>query len=165
MAGKTEENLKGAFAGESQANRMYLAFAKKADKEGYGQVAKLFRAAAEAETVHALHHLKVMGTVKGTAQNLEAAIGGETHENEVMYPKFVAEAQTEGNADAVETFEHAMKVEGIHAGLYKKALQNLGRNESVEYWVCGHCGNTVENEAPEKCPICGAPRSMFKHIS
>lgn len=160
----TDDNLKEAFAGESQANRTYLAFAKKADADGYAQVAKLFRAAADAETVHAHAHLKVLKGVGDTPANLEAAIGGETHEFTEMYPEFIAEAEKEGNKDAVASFKFANAVEKIHAGLYQKALDDLGSNEEVEYYVCQYCGNTVEGEAPDKCPICGAPKKMFKKV-
>lgn len=157
----TMDNLKEAFAGESQANRKYLAFAKKADEEGYTQVAKLFRAAAEAETVHAHNHLKVMDGIGSTSENLKAAISGEEEEFEAMYPDFIKEAESDGNKSAVWTFDVANKVEEIHAELYTKALEALGDNEEVDYYVCGHCGNTVENEAPDVCPICGAPKSEF----
>lgn len=160
----TEDNLKEAFAGESQANRKYLAYAKKADEEGYAQAAKLFRAAADAETVHALAHLRVAGAVGPTADNLEDAIEGETHEFTKMYPAMVEEARAEGNKGAVETFWNANEVEKIHAGLYTRALDNLGANEEVAYYVCQYCGNTVEGEPPEKCPICGHAKSFFKKI-
>jgi rubrerythrin len=160
----TNDNLKEAFAGESQANRKYLAFAKKADEEGYSQVAKLFRAAAEAETVHAHNHLKVMDGIGNTTENLKDAIEGEIDEFEAMYPDFIKEAESEGNKNAVWTFDVANQVEEIHAGLYKKALEALGSNEDVDYYVCGHCGNTVENEAPDVCPICGALKSEFMKI-
>lgn len=160
----TMDNLKEAFAGESQANRLYLAFAKKADEEGYSQAAKLFRAAADAETVHAHAHLRVMKGVKDTAANLDEAIKGETEEFKTMYPRMVEEAEKEGANDAAMSFKYANAVEEIHAGLYEKALDNLGSNETVDYYVCQYCGNTVEGEAPEKCPICGAPRSSFKKI-
>ncbi len=159
------DNLKNAFAGESQANRKYLAFAKKADDEGHKQVARLFRAAAEAETVHAHAHLRVMGGVKGTKENIQEAIGGETFEFTKMYPQMIEEAKKEGNKQAQQSFEFANKVEKIHADLYQKALNNLGKNESVDYYVCQVCGNTVENAAPDKCPICGASKSMFVKIS
>jgi len=159
------DNLKNAFAGESQANRKYLAFAKKAEDEGYKQVAKLFRAAAEAETVHAHSHLRVMSGVKGTKENIQEAIGGETFEFTKMYPQMIEEARKEGNKQAQQSFEFANKVEKIHADLYQKALNNLGKNESVDYYVCQVCGNTVENAAPDKCPICGASKSMFVKIS
>src|SRR5574337_2132958 len=161
----TMDNLKNAFAGESQANRKYLAFAKKADEEGLQQVAKLFRAAAEAETVHAHSHLRVLGSVKGTKENLQEAIGGETFEFTKMYPQMIEEAKKEGNKQAQIGFEFANKVEKIHAELYQKALNNLGKNETVDYYVCQVCGNTVEKAAPEKCPICGASKTMSTKIS
>jgi len=159
------DNLKNAFAGESQANRRYLAFAKKAEEEGHKQVAKLFRAAAEAETVHAHAHLRVMGGVKGTKENIQEAIGGETFEFTKMYPQMIEEAKKEGNKQAQQSFEFANKVEKIHAELYQKALNNLGKNETVDYYVCQVCGNTVEKAVPDKCPICGAAKSMFIKIS
>jgi rubrerythrin len=158
------DNLKEAFAGESQANRKYLAFAKKADAEGHTQIAKLFRAAADAETVHAHAHLRVMGGISSTEENLKGAIEGETEEFEEMYPGFIEEAKAEDNKAAVITFENANAVEKIHADLYKKALENMANNEEVDYYVCQVCGNTVENEAPEKCPICGVPASKFIKI-
>lgn len=160
----TMDNLKEAFAGESQANRKYLAFARKADEEGYKQVAKLFRAAAEAETVHAHNHLMVMDGIGSTADNLKTAISGEEDEFEAMYPEFIKEAKSEGNEKAVWTFDVANQVEEIHAELYTQALKALGNNAEVDYYVCGHCGNTVENEAPDVCPICGAPKSEFMKI-
>ncbi|MBN1289526.1 MAG: rubrerythrin family protein [Actinobacteria bacterium] len=160
----TMDNLKEAFAGESQANRLYLAFARKADEDGYPQVARLFRAAADAETVHAHAHLRVMKGVKDTAANLNQAIEGETEEFRSMYPRMVEEAEKDGAIDAATSFKYANAVEEIHAGLYQKALDNLGDNEEVDYCVCQYCGNTVEGEAPEKCPICGAPRSSFRKI-
>ncbi|HEY9205542.1 MAG TPA: rubrerythrin family protein [Candidatus Methanoperedens sp.] len=161
----TQDNLKEAFAGESQANRKYLAFAEKADQEGYGQVAKLFRAAAAAETVHALNHLRVMGAVGKTPDNLKGAIAGETAEFRDMYPKFIEEAKKDKASDAVTlSLDVANKVEKIHAGLYKQALDNLGNNRETDYYVCSICGNTVENGAPERCPICNAPKEMFRKI-
>jgi rubrerythrin len=160
----TEKNLEKAFAGESQANRKYLAFGRKAAEEGYTQVAKLFRAAAEAETVHALNHLNELGFIKSTKENLEAAINGESYEFQKMYPKMIEEAKADGNKGALRSFNFANKVEKIHAELYKKALENLGKNPEVDYYVCKGCGNTVEHEAPEKCPVCGAPKKMFKKI-
>ncbi|KKO18075.1 MAG: rubrerythrin family protein [Candidatus Brocadia sp.] len=161
----TKDNLKDAFAGESQANRKYLAFAKKADEEGFKQVAKLFRAAAEAETVHAHNHLRVLGGIKTTKENIQEAVEGETYEFTKMYPQFIEEAKKEGNKEALRSFEIANKVENIHAGLYQKALQNLGKNEDVDYYVCQVCGNTVEKAAPDTCPICGAPKSRFTKVS
>ena len=160
----SEENLMEAFAGESQANRKYLAFAKKADKDGFKQVAKLFRAAAEAETVHAHNHLEITGGIDETKENLLTAIKGETEEFTEMYPNFIAEAKAEENNKALWTFSVANKVEQIHAVLYQKALENLGDNPEVDYYVCALCGNTVEEGAPEKCAICGASQSEFMKI-
>ena len=161
---KTEKNLQEAFAGESQANRKYLAFAKKAEADGYKQVAKLFRAAAEAETVHALNHLKELGGIKSTKENLEAAIGGETYEFQNMYPQMIKEAEEEGSKSALRSFTYANEVEKIHAALYKKATDSLGKNEETDYHVCEVCGNTFEGEPPDKCPICGALKKSFKKV-
>lgn len=162
----TKENLKNAFAGESQANRKYLAFAKKAEKEGSKEVSKLFKAAANAETIHALNHLKVMGEVKSTKENLKSAINAENYEHTDMYPKFIKEAKNDGNKDAKQSFEWANKVEKIHESLYKKALKKLENDDETDerIFVCQNCGNTVEDEAPETCPICGFPKTMFKEI-
>jgi rubrerythrin len=161
---KSEQNLKDAFAGESQANRKYLAFAAQAQKDGHPAVARLFRAAAQAETVHAHAHLRVLDGVKDTAANLREAIGGETHEFEKMYPAMIADAEAEGNAAAGRSFRFANAVEKIHAALYRKALEQLGKNADTAYWVCDVCGNTVEGEAPDTCSICGAPRAAFKKV-
>jgi rubrerythrin len=161
---KAEKDLKEAFAGESQANRKYTAFAKKADAEGYKQVAKLFRAAADAETVHALNHLRELGGTRSTRENLEVAIAGETFEFQDMYPQMIADAQSEGNKRAEMSFNYANAVEKIHAALYKKALEDLGKNREVDYYVCQVCGNTVEGEPPDKCPICNSPKKMFKRV-
>ncbi|KHE91175.1 MAG: rubrerythrin family protein [Candidatus Scalindua rubra] len=161
----TQDNLQEAFAGESQANRKYLAFAEKAEDEGFNRIAKLFRAAAAAETVHAHKHLNVMGGIKSTKENLEEAIEGETQEYTKMYPQMILEAEKEGgNEKAIQSFDFANKVESIHANLYRNALENMDNNESVDYYVCQVCGNTVENEAPDKCHICGALSSMFTKI-
>ncbi len=161
---KSIKNLMEAFAGESQANRRYLAFAKKAEQEGYRQIAKLFRAAAEAETIHALSHLRVMGGIKGTKENLEEAIKGETHEFTSMYPKMIQEAKEEGNSQAVRTFEYANEVEKIHANLFKKALNNIDSQEEIDYYVCPVCGYTCENEPPERCPVCNTMKKVFKKV-
>lgn len=159
---KTLENLKEAFAGESQANRKYLAFAKQADADGYPQVAKLFRAAAEAETIHAHAHLRAMEGVGSTKDNLLAAVGGETHEFESMYPGMIAEAKKEGFKKAERSFHNANDVEQIHAKLYQKALDTLGRKvAAVDYYVCPVCGNTVEGKPTDPCPICGTPANRF----
>jgi rubrerythrin len=163
----TSENLQAAFAGESQANRKYLAFAKRAEADGYPQVAKLFRAAAEAETVHAHAHLRVMNGIKDTADNLLAAIDGEGYEFKEMYPVFVSEAEREGNQPAVVSFKHALAVEEIHHGLYSEALSvvNAGNDlEAARIFVCPVCGNTVEDDVPGSCPICGVPGEKFFEI-
>ena len=162
---KAEESLKDAFAGESQANRKYLAFAAKAGQEGYAQVARLFRAAAEAETVHAHSHLRALKGIKSTKENLQEAIGGETHEFKKMYPEMIAVAKTEGHKDAERSFNYANEVEKVHAALYQKLSDQLGTSkENYPYYVCPVCGNTVEKEAPATCPVCGAKGSMFKKI-
>ncbi len=161
---KTDENLKTAFTGESQANRRYLAFAKKAEEEGFTQVAKLFKAAAEAETVHALNHLRITGQIQSTLKNLNIAVSGERFEFNEMYPEYIDTAKKEGNKQAAWSFDVANQVEQIHAKLFAKALDALKNKKpmkKVDYYVCSVCGNTVEGEAPDKCPICGAPREMF----
>ena len=163
---KTIKNLKEAFSGESQANRRYLAFAKKAEKEDLMQVAKLFRAAANAETVHALNHLEILGETKSTRENLKTAVSGETFEFDKMYPEFIEVAKAEGNKKASWSFNVANKVEKIHAGLFSKAIEDLNSEKLVDtnYYVCQICGNTVEEEAPNRCPICGAPKERFRKI-
>ncbi|MGE5533604.1 MAG: rubrerythrin family protein [Bacillota bacterium] len=165
---KTDENLKAAFAGESQANRMYLAFAKKADEEGLTQIAKLFRAAAEAETVHAHNHLRVMGQVKSTLDNLGTAVSGETYEFKKMYPDFIVEAKNGGNKKAEVSFDYANKVEQIHANLYQKAIDYLkNKNDlpSADMHVCPVCGNTFEGKVPDTCPICATLKEKFMKIN
>lgn len=161
---KTEKNLHEAFAGESQANRKYLAFAKKAEQEGHKQVAKLFRAIAEAETVHAHNHLKELGAVKSTKENLEQAINGESYEFQKMYPQMIDDAEAEGNKPALRTFTFANEVEKVHAELYKRALENLGKNPDSDYYVCQICGYTVGGEAPDECPVCKAKKQAFKKV-
>ena len=158
---KSEQNLRDAFAGESQANRKYLAFAKKAERDGYSQVAKLFRAAAEAETVHAHSHLKALKEIGSTTDNLKVAVAGETHEFKNMYPVMIEEAKKEGEKTAERSFTFANEVEKVHAKLYQKALDNLDSLEEADYYVCSVCGMTVENEPPDKCPVCGAKASAF----
>jgi rubrerythrin len=160
----TLQNLKDAFAGESQANRKYLAFAAKADLEGYNQAAKLFRAAADAETVHAHAHLRAMGGVKSTKENLIAAVSGETFEFKDMYPGMIDAAGAEGEDEAQMSFMNANAVEKIHAGLYQKYLDNLSNIPVTDIYVCQVCGNTVEGEAPDVCPVCAAPKAKFKKI-
>jgi len=163
----TMDNLKEAFAGESQANRTYLAFAKKADADSLPQVAKLFRAAAEAETVHAHAHFDVMGGVNSTAENLEKAVEGEGAEFKEMYPAFIKEAENEGKRAALISFKNAMAVEEIHHSLYSQALEAVKSGSDLsqsKIYVCAVCGNTVTDQAPERCPICGAPKDKFSEI-
>jgi len=163
----TKEDLEFAFAGESQANRKYLFFAEKAEQEGHKRIARLFRAAADAETVHARNHLKVMQGIKSIRENLQTAISGENHEFTEMYPQFIKKANVEGEKKATDSFDLANKVEKIHHGLYSDALSKLDKGGTVElkpFYVCQYCGNTVEGEAPEKCPVCGAPKKMFKLV-
>ncbi|MBW2196210.1 MAG: rubrerythrin family protein [Deltaproteobacteria bacterium] len=160
---QTETNLLAAFAGESQANRRYLAFAKKAEEEGYLQVAKLFRAAAEAETVHAHAHMRALGGVETTAENLKTAISGETHEFKQMYPAMIETAKQDGLKSAERSLSYANEVEKIHAGLYQKALDNLDSPQDLDYYVCSVCGYTCEEGPPDKCPVCGsAAKAFFK---
>jgi len=162
---KTEENLKEAFAGESQANRRYLAFAKQAEKDGYAEAAKLFRAAAEAETVHAHAHLKALGGINSTVENLKEAIAGETHEFKNMYPGMIEAAKEEGEKAAERSFTYANAVEEIHADLYQKALDNLDSEADVDcYYVCPVCGYTCENEPPDTCPVCKAKSGAFMKV-
>ncbi|MBI4777262.1 MAG: rubrerythrin family protein [Deltaproteobacteria bacterium] len=162
---KSQEDLRQAFAGESQANRKYLAFAKAAEKEGYSQVAKLFRAAAEAETVHAHNHLSALKGIGQTEQNLKEAIAGETHEFKNMYPAMIKDAEAEGDKTALRTMTYANEVEKVHAALYQKALEKMGNLEKADYYVCSVCGYTCENEPPDKCPVCNANAKAFNKIS
>ena len=158
------ENLATAFAGESQANRKYLAFAKRAEDEGYPQIAKLFKAAAAAETVHAHNHLRIMGGIHDTKENILEAIKGETYEFKTMYPEFLDVAAEEGENQASWSFNIANEVEKIHANLYKKASAALEKDsdlEATDYFVCEVCGNTVEGSPPDKCPICKAGKKAF----
>ena len=157
---KTIENLMNAFAGESQANRKYLAYSKKAEKEGNLNAAKLFKAASDAETIHALKHFEVAGKVKSTQENLLDAVQGETHEFKDMYPDFVKISQEELNKAAEISFTFAMKAEEVHAKLYKEALDNIDQKEEVFYYLCPVCGN-IEKIRPDKCSICGAPGDKF----
>ena len=162
---KSEDCLKEAFAGESQANRRYLAFAAKADQEGYPQAARLFRAAAEAETVHAHNHLRALKGIRSTRENLQEAISGETDEFKSMYPEMIEAAKEDGNKEAERTFTYANEVEKIHAQLYTKLLDTLGTSqESYPYYICPVCGYTVEKDAPDACPVCGTKGKMFRRI-
>ena len=160
----TSDNLQAAFAGESQANRKYLAYAKKADSDGHAQIAKLFRAAADAETVHAHAHLKVMDKVQDTEENLRDALEGEGYEFRIMYPNFIAEAENEEDSAALMSFRNANAVEEIHHSLYADALQAVKDGKDLPdapIHVCQICGNTIIGDAPDKCPICGGPKKKF----
>ncbi|AWW27552.1 rubrerythrin family protein [Acetobacterium carbinolicum] len=157
---KTLNNLMEAFAGESQANRKYTAYAKKAEADGNINAAKLFKAASDAETLHALKHFEVAGKIHTTAENLKDAVAGETHEYTEMYPDFLKEAEAEGNKEAIKTFTFAMKAEAVHARLYQEALENLDQTEEVFYYLCPLCGN-IEKAVPDKCVICGVPGTSF----
>lgn len=161
---KTNANLAAAFAGESQANRKYLAFAKQAELEGHTQIAKLFRATAEAETIHAHSHLKAMDGIKSTKENLQAAIAGETYEFSDMYPPFISDAKAENNQAAVRCFELANAAEKVHADLYQKYLNNLDKLAEVDLYLCPICGHIHEKTPPAACPICGAKASVFKKV-
>lgn len=157
---KTLNNLMEAFAGEAQANRKYLAYSKKAEKDGHVNAAKLFKAASDAETLHALKHFEVAGKIHDTAENLKDAVAGETHEYKEMYPPFIEEAKAAGNQAAVMSFTFAMKAEEVHARLYQEALENLDQTEEVFYYLCPVCGN-IEKYRPEKCSICGVSGDKF----
>ncbi|MBA7548562.1 Rubrerythrin-2 [subsurface metagenome] len=164
---KSEEDLKAAFAGESQANRKYLAFAKKAEQDGLPGIAHLFRAAAAAETVHAHNHLRAMGGIKSTTENLKEAIEGEFYEFTKMYPDFINDAKTEENRSAERTFNFANDVEKIHHKLYQKALEVVENGKDLEdglIYVCSVCGYTHEGEPPDQCPVCKSPKQVFNKI-
>ncbi|MDT8377538.1 MAG: rubrerythrin family protein [Desulfotignum sp.] len=163
----TQENLAAAFAGESQANRKYLAFARKAEVDGLPQLAKLFRATAEAETIHAHAHLKAMDGIKSSVENLKTAIEGEAHEFKEMYPEFLEQARKEGNQKAEFSFAYALAVEEIHHGLYEKALAAVEAGNDLpdaDIYVCPVCGNTVEGQVPDMCPVCSVPGKKFTKI-
>ena len=163
----TRDNLNEAFAGESQASRKYLAFANAAEKEGLPRIANLFRAAAEAETVHALAHFRVMGGIKTTLENLQTAVDGEDFEFKQMYPKFIAEADQEGVSPASNSFKNAMAVEQVHFSLYNQALQAAKAGNDLpegDFHVCAICGNTFFDEVPDKCPVCRAPREKINKV-
>jgi rubrerythrin len=160
MENKTLQNLLDGFAGESQANRKYLAYAKKAEKEGNINAAKLFKAASDAEALHAQKHLEVAGKIMSTKENLQDAFEGETYEYESMYPGFLKDAEAKGNKAAINTFTFAMEAEKVHAKLYKEAMENIDETEEVFYYLCPVCGN-IEKSVPDKCSICGVPGSKF----
>lgn len=163
----TQDNLQAAFAGESQANRKYLAFARRADKESFVQIAKLFRAAAESETIHANNHMRAMQSVQSTAENLKSAIAGEETEFKQMYPKFIEEAQSEGANAALMSFKNAMAVEQVHYSLYLEALNKIEKGEdmsSAKIYVCRVCGHTDIGELPDKCPVCNATSDKYFEV-
>ncbi len=161
----SQDYLKEAFAGESQANRRYLAFADKAEKDGYPQAARLFRAAAHAEAIHANNHLRALKGIGPTEANLKEAIAGETHEFKEMYPHMLEQARQEVHKDAERTFSFALEVEKVHGRLYQQMLDHLeSGGGDFAYFVCPVCGFTAEKEPPEKCPVCGTMGSMFAKI-
>jgi len=175
----TLANLQAAYHGESNAHAKYLAFAAKADQEGYGRAASLFRAAARAEEIHAGNHAAVIrklgatpeckiepAPVKSTAENLKVAIEGETYERDVMYPAFIKVAQEEKNAAALRTFRFALEAETEHARLYTAALKNLAQvKPATKFYVCPVCGYTAEKADFARCPVCHHPKEKFEVIS
>jgi len=161
----TEDNLKGAFAGESQAHMRYLVFADKAEEEGRANIARLLRAIAYAEQVHAANHFNALGLLGSTADNLQAAVDGETYEVEEMYPAFNAVAELQQEKGALRSFHFALEAEKIHAGMYQKAKQAVESGNDArlgDVVVCSVCGHTVEGEAPDRCPVCGATKDKFR---
>lgn len=162
---KSKENLKDAFAGESQASMKYRAFALKADTEGFGQAARLFRATELAEMIHAHNHLKALGQLGSTAENLQTGIDGETYEFSDMYPSFMKDAEQEGDKTAMQCFKYASDAERVHAEIYKKYLSEMKQGEaSTDIYVCMICGHVAEGEAPETCPLCGAKKAAFRKV-
>jgi rubrerythrin len=161
----TEDNLKNAFAGESQAHMRYVIFAKRAEAEGFPNIARLFRAISYAEQVHATNHFDVLGMIRGSSDNLQVAIDGETYEINEMYPAFNAVARLQEEKGAMQTFNAALQAEKIHASMYQKAKQAVGTSKDIQLgavYICDVCGYTVEGEAPNRCPICGASKEKFR---
>jgi rubrerythrin len=161
----TEDNLKGAFAGESQAHMRYLIFAKRAEAEGFPNIARLFRAISYAEQVHATNHYDVLGMIRGSSDNLQVGIDGETYEINDMYPAFHAVAQLQEEKGAMQTFNFALQAEKIHASMYQKAKQTVEARKDIQLGtvhICDVCGHTVEGEAPDRCPVCGASKEKFR---
>jgi rubrerythrin len=161
---ETSKNLKEAFAGESQTNRRYLAFAAQAEQEGYRQVARLFRGLAEAETVHAMNYLKIMKAVKSTKENLKEALAGETAAFEERYPKMIATAKSEGQKEAERKFTYACGAEKSHAQLFKQALETLEEMLQADLYICSVCGYAIEATPPDVCPVCKAPKEFFNVV-
>lgn len=161
----TEQNLNSAFAGESMAHMRYLIFADYAEEEGLPNVARLFRAIAYAEQVHAMNHYRELGMINSSAQNLQAAIGGETFEVEEMYPAYNKVAQLQGEKGAARSTHYALEAEKIHAAMYQEARQAVEGGKDIQVgkiYICPVCGYTVEGQAPERCPVCGATGDRFK---
>ncbi len=161
---KTDDNLQAAFEGECKAYMKYIAFARAAEKERHGQVAKLFRALAEAEKVHALNHFAVMGESGGVEQNTTSAIDSETYEFTQMYPAFIRQADQDSNPRAAASFRGASTVEKIHSSLLSDSLASLGRSKEEDYYVCTICGNTVRGAMPDKCAVCGTASEKFRFV-
>ncbi|USS41793.1 rubrerythrin family protein [Thermococcus aggregans] len=160
----TKKFLEDAYAGESQAHMKYMIFAEVAEKEGFPNIAKLFRAIAFAELIHAKNHYRALGNVKDTPNNLQAAIDGETFEVEEMYSAYKAVAELQGEKEAIRSIHYALEAEKIHAELYKKAKELAEQKKDMEIkkvYICPVCGYTAVDEAPEKCPVCGVPREKF----
>jgi rubrerythrin len=165
MHNMTETNLKEAFAGESQAHLRYLIFADVAEREGKPNIARLFRAIAYAEQVHATNHYRELGMIRGSADNLTVAINGETFEVEEMYPAYNAVAVLQGEKGAERSTHYALEAEKIHAQMYKTAHEaaEVGKDIPLKtVYICPICGYTVEGEAPARCPVCQAPREKFR---
>ncbi len=179
-AATTLDNLQAAFDGESNAHARYLLFAAKAEEEGFGKVASLFRAAARAEQIHASNHASVIkqlgatptadiktADVRSTKENLLAALAGESYERDTMYPEFLALARKENNKDALRTFNFAKSAEAEHAKLYQEALDNLEswKGDKMDFYVCAVCGNTVKSVGFEKCPVCFTSADKYEKVS
>lgn len=166
MSTQTEKDLHAAFEGESMANRKYLAFAAKAEEEGYPQAARLFRAAAAAETIHANYHMKALGLIQSTKENIQSAIAGETYEYQEMYPSFVEDAKKEGRNDAVRIFTLAKGAEKAHAELYQDLLSHLDEEDpNASYFVCSVCGHIHKGPAaPDVCPVCGSKSQAYRKV-
>ncbi len=161
----TQTNLQNAFSGESQAHMKYLIFSDVAEKEGKPNIARLFRAIAYAEEVHAKNHLKVLGGVGNTLENLGVAVGGETFEVEEMYPVYNNDAKLQGEKEAETSTHYAMEAEKIHAKMYERAKKVVANGEDIDLndvYICCVCGYTVEGEVPEHCLVCGVKREKFK---
>lgn len=167
MKKMTEKNLQDAFAGESQAHMRYMAFGDKAEKENLPNIARVFRANAYAEVKHATNHLRNLGGIGDTVENVKAAIEGENFEVEEMYPVYIQTAQQQGEKGAETSTTWALAAEKVHAEMYKKALSPAESGQDIEYtpiYVCGVCGFTMEGEAPDVCPVCGTPKDQFKEF-